>query len=38
MITMTTLFWIALAIVFYTYAGYGFVLIFLVKITHIKYI
>ncbi|HCT94894.1 MAG TPA: glycosyl transferase [Rikenellaceae bacterium] len=32
MITMTTLFWIALAIVFYTYAGYGFVLIFLVKI------
>ncbi|OFX78869.1 MAG: glycosyl transferase [Bacteroidetes bacterium GWE2_39_28] len=29
---MTTLFWIALAIVFYTYAGYGFVLIFLVKI------
>lgn len=32
MITLTTIFWIALAIVFYTYAGYGIVLILLVKI------
>jgi cellulose synthase/poly-beta-1,6-N-acetylglucosamine synthase-like glycosyltransferase len=32
MITLTTIFWIALSIVFYTYAGYGIVLILLVKI------